>query len=125
MVKCTYPGGLLGESQETENVKSLGRCLAFGELRINVTSYNYSLEWPQRDEPSWFLHRITPPSFQQPPLLPISYARLQQFLNHEGSSFYLSYMNFPQIMWLDIVIPLPLLSLTFYKQFIFFSELKK
>lgn len=84
---CTSLGGLLGELQETVNIKGLGQCLALGEVPVNVTSCNYSPGLPQTHEYAWSSGRITPPSSHWALPLLSPYPRLQQFLNPQGSSF--------------------------------------
>ena len=84
---CAYLSGLLGELQETVNIKGLGQCLALGEFPVKVTSYNCSPEQPQTREYAWSLGRMTPASSHWALPLLSPYSRLQQFLNHQGSSF--------------------------------------
>lgn len=122
---CTSLGGLLGELQETVNIKGLGQCLVLGEVPVNVTSCNYSPELPQTHEYAWSLGRITPPSSHWALPLLSPYSDSSSFWIPKVPLSYLSYINLPQKMWTDVVISLPLLNLTSYKQFMFFSELKK
>ena len=140
MQNCTYFSGLLGELQAIMQVKGFSQYI-----------------WPPPGAtPIRWIHLVfanyDPSSSHQAQPLLSPYSRLQQFLNHQSSSFFifltlvllfsgsvmstslrhhelqharppcpsLSYINFPflhnnfpPIIWMDAVIPLPL-SISFY-----------